>query len=1229
MLRKNKLVTLAMPMLLILLVTGIFTGLILGANIPSTAWSRDVNAGGYLDGAPIGGFGAGTITWRFDGNFYKGRLNLSSNDLTTDSNCVFSIYQKPSGQSATTKKLNSAGLGSGQATYYSLFPKAWVDYSGSQFTCKVKVTQFSPIIPGDYQRSSYPVGVYKWEITNPTASACDVAVMLTWNNNFSGSSAETVSAGNNIGLKLKRSGTGNATDENQGEFTLAATQVAGTTVTYASTASVSNLDTDFSTDGLLNNAVGANAIGGLSFKASVGAGQTITIPVVLAWDIPIAQAGTGNKWYREYTRFFGRSGLNSWNIATEALNNYATWESSIDNWQNQVLNNSNYPNWLKTTLFNELYYCFTGGTYWEAGAASGQDDDPNEDMFSHLECYDYPYYGTSDVRFYGSWPLILLWPEIDKQCVRQFCDSVYNTRADRPAGLGTCAHDFGDPNSIFTQWNAYGNVCNNWKDLNSKLVLTVYRDWNLTGKVDSAFLSYCWIPVQTAMDKVKSQDSDGDGLPNSNGIDQTYDQMSLYGNTAYCGSLFLAACRAAKEIALALGDTTKANTYQSWFDLAQQNFQTKLWNGTYYKIDDGSSNPSRIMSDQLCGQWYAKACGLAGIVPDTNANAAFTKVYDYNFKKFDTGQHGVVNVMLPGGTVDNSNMFGPEVWIGTTWSVVAAMIQEGLMTQADEIGNSMYTTIYRDHQQWFRTPEAWLTGVTGVRANYYMRANCVWSVKRAYDIHYNIPTWTPAPTNTPRPTSTPVPTPGVNLALNKTVTASSVEKAGVEAVYAVDGNASTRWASAYSDPQWIYVDLGGSYPVNRVILRWEAAYGQSYKIQVSNDASNWTDVYSTTTGNGGNDDLSFTATSARYVRMYGTVRGTSYGYSLWEFEVYGTGGSTPAPTATPSPTPTPTPTPTAVPGRYEAENAALSGGVAVNTNHTGYSGTGFVDGYWNSGATTTFTVNAGSAGTYNVDLRYSNAMGSNETLSIYVNGTKLRQVSLSNLANWDTWSDKIDALTLNAGSNTIAYKYDTGDTGNVNLDYISLTSTATATPTPTPTPGSTATPTPVPYTQNFNDGSIGGWARVIGSGAVAVESYSLSVDGQNSSTVVVDNNSPSRADGVLEFKVTPQGANGRFQAIFRYSSTTSWAGIGYDVGTIWCWDNGAGQNGTFTGPTLNGGTTYTIKVRYVGSTITLWLDGTQIYSGTITQLPTSAGKIGVRSWSTGHNHCDDFVYATP
>lgn len=297
-----------------------------------------------------------------------------------------------------------------------------------------------------------------------------------------------------------------------------------------------------------------------------------------------------------------------------------------------------------------------------------------------------------------------MWPDIDKQCVKQFCDSVYNTRSDRPAGLNTCAHDFGGSGDIFTRWNSYTyRDSTNWKDLNSKLVLMVYRDWALTGKTDSTFLSYCWTPVQKAMDKVKNQDSDGDGLPNSSGIDQTYDDLSLTGNTSYCGSLFLAACEAAKEIATAMGDTTKANTYQSWFDLAKTNFESKLWTGVYYKIDTGSSDTTRIMSDQLCGQWYAKACGLPGIVSDANATSAFTKIYDYNYQKFDSGTHGVVNVMKANGTIDTGTSQAQECWVGTSWGVVAGMIHQGLFTKASDIGYSLYNTIWNTNQLWYRT----------------------------------------------------------------------------------------------------------------------------------------------------------------------------------------------------------------------------------------------------------------------------------------------------------------------------------------------------------------------------------------------------------------------------------------------------------------------------------------------------------------------------------------------
>jgi hypothetical protein len=131
-----------------------------------------------------------------------------------------------------------------------------------------------------------------------------------------------------------------------------------------------------------------------------------------------------------------------------------------------------------------------------------------------------------------------------------------------------------------------------------------------------------------------------------------------------------------------------------------------------------------------------------------------------------------------------------------------------------------------------------------------------------------------------------------NVAQGKPATASSTENGGTPASAAVDGNTSTRWSSAFSDPQWLQVDLGSAQQICQVTLQWEAAYGKAFQIQVSNDASAWTTVYSTTTGTGGTQTLAVSGTG-RYVRMFGTQRATPYGYSLYEFQVQATTGGLP------------------------------------------------------------------------------------------------------------------------------------------------------------------------------------------------------------------------------------------------------------------------------------------------------------------------------------------------
>ncbi|MGC9665610.1 penicillin acylase family protein [Planosporangium sp. 12N6] len=124
-----------------------------------------------------------------------------------------------------------------------------------------------------------------------------------------------------------------------------------------------------------------------------------------------------------------------------------------------------------------------------------------------------------------------------------------------------------------------------------------------------------------------------------------------------------------------------------------------------------------------------------------------------------------------------------------------------------------------------------------------------------------------------------------NLAAGRPVTASSTQLLYSTAA-AVDGDRSTRWASAWSDDQWIRVDLGGVQPVSRVVLRWEAAYASAYRIDVAGDDGAWRPVWSTDVGNGGVDNDTFAPTTARYVRVVGQRRATGYGYSLYEFEVY-------------------------------------------------------------------------------------------------------------------------------------------------------------------------------------------------------------------------------------------------------------------------------------------------------------------------------------------------------
>jgi non-lysosomal glucosylceramidase len=467
--------------------------------------------------------------------------------------------------------------------------------------------------------------------------------------------------------------------------------------------------------------------------------------MVLSWDLPVVEFGSGREWHRRYTDFYGTSGENSWAIARDGLENAAAWSGAIDAWQTPYINDESKPAWYRGMLFNELYVFADGGSFW--GRPVGADA-KTPTTYSFMECFDYPYYETLDVRFYGSLPLVKFWPDLDKQVMRDFADTVPKNLSDRMVWIwksiesgkatfrdrktkGAVPHDMGVPNEDpFFRVNQFSwQDTNGWKDLNSKFVLMVYRDYVLTGSKDAEFLHYTWPAVQEALIYLGNFDRDNDGIPDNDGYpDQTYDTWVVRGDSAYSGSLWLASLRSAEEIARKLGDRSAATHYHELFAKGQASYIGKLWNGKYFRYDMESEYQDSIQADQLAGQWYADMTGLGDIVPRDMRAKALKNIFDFNVMKFANGQMGAVNGIAADGTLITTNEQVQEVWTGTTLGLAGFMLGEGMKDEAFRTAWGIYHVNYETKGYWFRTPEAW--DITGnYRASMYMRPAAIWSME--------------------------------------------------------------------------------------------------------------------------------------------------------------------------------------------------------------------------------------------------------------------------------------------------------------------------------------------------------------------------------------------------------------------------------------------------------------------------------------------------------------------
>ncbi len=743
-------------------------------------------------GVPLGGIGCGSITRGWWGDFRRWALRPGTYSYDIVYADQFSLYVQHPGKPAQVQVLypdhpQKEQLAAWQwnmpptcATYHALFPRAWTTYINPLPGISLACRQISPVIAGNYKESSLPMVVFHWHVENTGRNAARVGLMFTFQNGTGG--ANDLAGGHqNVPFKLKQQRSeivgvslrhqyrqkriyadGNPAKnsevfEDPLTFAIAGLAEPDVKMTYQtrfdSSQDGKELWQDFSGDGALQNTAdqrlsetGKTIAAALAGTVELAAGGSADIVFSLAWDMPVIHSGLGTAYHRRYTLFYGNKGNVAPQLARDALLYYGTWEKKIEQWQKPILNDKRLPDWYRAALFNELYYIVDGGTIW-ATPAGQKVNDPDKELghFAYLEGHEYPMFNTYDVHFYASFALAMNWPlleislqrDIAQATLTEYPDVVqmlFNGKPGRRKIRGMVPHDIGWPDEDFwKKVNGYFmHDVNEWKDLNPKFVLQVYRDFVLTR--DRRFLLDCWPAVREAIEKTKRFDSDDDGLiENSSFPDQTYDTWAVSGPSAYTGGLWLACLAAAMQIAKTVEDKKSYSQYMDWFKRGKAAYESKLWNGQCYDYDSShSGHHNSIMADMLAGQWYARACGLHPVIDPHHIQTALKTIFDHNVMQYHNGEMGAVNGMRPNGEIDHTNMQSQEVWSGTSYGLAACLLQEGFEKECWRTAHGIVNMTYARMGYWFATPEAW-DERGDYRALAYMRPLCIWAIQWAWE----------------------------------------------------------------------------------------------------------------------------------------------------------------------------------------------------------------------------------------------------------------------------------------------------------------------------------------------------------------------------------------------------------------------------------------------------------------------------------------------------------------
>ncbi len=427
-------------------------------------------------------------------------------------------------------------------------------------------------------------------------------------------------------------------------------------------------------------------------------GEERQLRFLLTWFFPGQKDSEGNFIGHMYSNWFRTSR----DVAEYVAERWPALNDGTAAWQ-EAIYESALPDWLKDGLVNSLYSLARNTLWIEDG------------RFAHSESFvGCPITETIVCRFYGSIPTAMFFPDLERNTMLQFAR---HQRSD-----GAIPFAFGQPEFLDKPYYETQKSLDS-----SEFVLMAYRDyrwWN-----DESLLREIYPHVKKATEYARTLDTDGDGVINEVSM-QYYDIWQFKGTSAYVGTIWLAALRAAEEMAKVMGDTSFADECRELFAIASQSFDEKLWNGRYYRLynDPATGEISETcLGNQLAGQWFAYSAGLGEILPKEKILSSLKAVEKLNAA---TSPYGLVNGMRPDATPDTSGKYhSSSITTGETFCYAATCLYSG----GPKTGMDMAKALYGNIALRLRTPwnTTWnidaKTGELGWGPEYYSNM-CLWDL---------------------------------------------------------------------------------------------------------------------------------------------------------------------------------------------------------------------------------------------------------------------------------------------------------------------------------------------------------------------------------------------------------------------------------------------------------------------------------------------------------------------